>query len=368
MAHHATRQPACANCDYAFLPGEPDEFCPRCGQQNHAVEIGFGHVVEEFLEGIFHFDGKVFRTARLLLFKPGELTRRFLAGHRVPYVPPIRLYVFISFVFFLLLGTRWGHEEREKQTKQKPVIKVDARGGVHLDLGLGADSSKLTPGQKVRLRQNVDSLNRTIAAAFGPESPRAVAALQKARKAKKNRGYTGDSLQSLTDRLPADPTDAQVDSVLRKNGDKPDYFHRLMVRRAARWQNSTHEEVVHQVLRGGSIMLFLLMPLAALLLKGAYFRQHRYYLSHLVFTIHVQCFLFIFLSLLIGLDKLHALPEWLNNLLLLVPGAYFIVALHTFYQQSWRKTVAKSLLLGAAYSCALLLVLLTVGAIGVALF
>ena len=56
-------------------------------------------MVEEFLEGVFHFDGKVFRTAGLLMFKPGQLTKRFLEGPRMPYVPPIRLYVFISFVF-----------------------------------------------------------------------------------------------------------------------------------------------------------------------------------------------------------------------------------------------------------------------------
>ena len=112
MAHQATQPADCANCHYAFVPGEPCEFFPHCGQQNHAVEISFGHVVEEFLEGIFYFDGKVFRTAGLLLFRPGELTRRFLAGQRVLYVPPIRLY-FISFVFFLLLGTVFNHGEEE---------------------------------------------------------------------------------------------------------------------------------------------------------------------------------------------------------------------------------------------------------------
>ena len=223
MAHHATKQAACANCRYAFVPGEPDEFCPNCGQQNHAVEIGFSHVLEEFLEGIFHFDGKVFRTAGLLLFKPGELTRRFLAGHRVPYVPPIRLYVFISFVFFLLLGTQLGHEERGQQAKPKQVVTVDARGGV--ELGLGADSSKLAPGQQAQLRQSVDSVNRAIAAALGPASPRVAGALQKARKAEKTRVQTGISLKSLADHLPSDPTDAQVDSVLRKNGETPDFLH-----------------------------------------------------------------------------------------------------------------------------------------------
>ena len=70
---------------------------------------------------------------------------------------------------------------------------------------------------------------------------------------------------------------------------------------------------------------------AALLQKGPYFWQHRYYISHLVFTIHVQCFLFAFFMLLMVLDWLHALPSWLTTLLPFVPIAYFVVALRTFY-------------------------------------
>lgn len=285
----------------------------------------------------------------------------------MPYVPPIRLYVFISFVFFLLLSTRLGHEEPEARTKAKQLVETGALAG--MKLGLGADSSKLTPKQKVWLRQSPDSLNRAIATALNPTSPGAARGPKKGQRGPgvANVGNSGGSLKTIADHLPANPTDAQVDSVLRKNGDKPDYFHRLVVRRAARWAHSTREEVVHQVLRGGSILLFLLMPLAALLLKGAYFRQHRYYISHLVFTVHVQCFLFILIALLIGLDKLNA-PDWLNNLLSLAPIVYFVVALHTFCQQSWGKTVAKSVLLGVAYSGVLLLVLLLVGAVGVALF
>ena len=133
MAHLATTPAACANCHYAFVPDEPAEFCPRCGQQNHDVNIGFGHVAEEFLEGIFHFDGKVFRTAGLLLFKPGELTRRFLAGHRVPYVPPIRLYVFISFVFFFVLSLQGGHGSgkpmREEVAKSLKEARASGKAG-----------------------------------------------------------------------------------------------------------------------------------------------------------------------------------------------------------------------------------------------
>ncbi|MFD1467436.1 DUF3667 domain-containing protein [Hymenobacter caeli] len=377
MAHHATKQAACANCDYAFVPGEPDEFCPSCGQQNHAVEIGFGHVAEEFLEGIFHFDGKVFSTAKLLLFRPGELTRRFLAGHRVPYVPPIRLYVFISFVFFLLLGTQLGHEdagEAEKRAEPAATKKLATTPD--------SDSISFFQGPKAQrtARKSVDqAITKAFAArvdslAAAPATPGQQKALKAARREQARlvaAARAGGGFQiafAEIKRLPAHPTDAQVDSVVRSKGAVPSLMSRLAVRRTIRWRDSTREEVVHQLLRGGSIMLFLLMPLAALLLKGAYFRQHRYYLGHLIFTVHVQCFLFIFLGLVMGLDKLNALPGWLSNLLLLVPAVYFIVALRTFYQQSWRKTVVKSLLLGVAYSLTALLSLLTVGAIGVALF
>lgn len=323
--------------------------------------------MEEFLEGIFHFDGKVFRTAGLLLFKPGELTRRFLAGQRVPYVPPIRLYVFISFVFFLLLGTVLGHEEKADHAKPHGKAQAALPGG--LALTLNSDSSALVQYRQSGPRTGNAHADSAVAAALDTASAKTNAALRKVRRRKAlPKGIpASNSLVAIVKDLPADPTAAQVDSVLRSQGEKTDFFHRLAVRRAVRWRDSTREEVVHQLTRGGSILLFLLMPLAALLLKGAYFRQHRYYISHLVFTIHVQCFLFIFIALLIGFDKLHA-PEWLGSLLTLVPAGYFVVALHTFYQQGWGKTVTKSLLLGVAYSGVLLLVVLLVGAVGVALF
>lgn len=66
----------------------------------------FRHVLLELLEGFLHFDSKSFRTLSALLFRPGFLTNEFKAGRRSSYVPPIRLYVFVSFVFFLLLT--WG--------------------------------------------------------------------------------------------------------------------------------------------------------------------------------------------------------------------------------------------------------------------
>ena len=98
MSHHPVKLPACPNCGTDLSQGQ--NYCPTCGQQNHDINISFGHVVEETLEGVFHFDSKVWRTFKELLFQPGKLTVDFLAGRRVSFVPPIRLYIFISLVFF----------------------------------------------------------------------------------------------------------------------------------------------------------------------------------------------------------------------------------------------------------------------------
>lgn len=111
-------------------------------------------------------------------------------------------------------------------------------------------------------------------------------------------------------------------------------------------------------------MMFLLMPLAALLLKGAYFRQHRYYLSHLIFTVHLHCFAFIMLLLGSVSVQVPRLNE-LTGLLLLV-AIYFVVALVRFYGQSLRRTLAKAAPLGVSYLLVLgfsMVAMVTVGAL-----
>jgi len=334
MAHHPHKQPACANCHFAFEPGQPDEFCPRCGQQNHAVDISFYHVVEEFLEGVFHFDGKVFNTAKLLLFKPGELTRQFLAGHRVPYVPPIRLYVFISFVFFFLLALQRSHQREDRLPLTERI-------------------------QTIQNSQATDSLQQATQPAMSVTLGANDAAKPAAGSTQK-RKKEGFSLliNYLTKeeqaRLPADITDAQADSVLRSHRQELTFWKRLELKRYVRWRDITIDELVHQGFRGLSLTMFLLMPLAALLLKGCYFRQQGYYLGHLIFTIHVHCFLFLFFSLLLLLGKVPGVKQavvWMWWL----PIPYFGMALHNVYSQSWGKTALKASLLGITYWLVLLL-------------
>lgn len=92
----------CPNCGYTFE--EVNNYCPNCGQENHDLNVPVKHLVEEFLEGTLHYDAKFWVTLKYLMFKPGLLTEKFNIGQRASYVPPFRLYVFISLVSFFMLA------------------------------------------------------------------------------------------------------------------------------------------------------------------------------------------------------------------------------------------------------------------------
>ena len=95
-----TNERSCENCG-AEMSGP---FCGVCGQHERSVIRFFGSVVAQIFDDIFGWDSRAGRTLLPLLFRPGFLTNEYFAGRRVHYVPPIRLYLFVSIIFFLLLS------------------------------------------------------------------------------------------------------------------------------------------------------------------------------------------------------------------------------------------------------------------------
>jgi Protein of unknown function (DUF3667) len=93
---------SCANCGAPFVP-ERRRFCPECGQETRVLPPTLGEFVQQFGGAYFSTEGALWRTLKLLLLKPGELTRQYLAGRRKHYVLPLRLYLSISLVALLLL-------------------------------------------------------------------------------------------------------------------------------------------------------------------------------------------------------------------------------------------------------------------------
>ncbi|MGH8264743.1 MAG: DUF3667 domain-containing protein [Steroidobacteraceae bacterium] len=88
---------SCANCGTQLA----DRYCAHCGQDAH-VKLSIRHFAAEFLEGIFHFDSTFWRTFRPLLFQPGWLTAEYLNGRRKSHAPPVRSYLVLSLLYFLI--------------------------------------------------------------------------------------------------------------------------------------------------------------------------------------------------------------------------------------------------------------------------
>lgn len=98
----------CLNCG-SQLSGR---WCATCGQRAVALRPSLHELLHEAFHELSHFDGKIIRTVKLLLFKPGALTNEFLDGMRVRSVTPIRLYLLCSILFFgamSLVPTRGLH-------------------------------------------------------------------------------------------------------------------------------------------------------------------------------------------------------------------------------------------------------------------
>lgn len=124
MSIHKKRRKVeiCHNC-HTILSLEHN-FCPQCGQENHDLKVPIGHLAFEVFEGFTHFDTKFYNTMQAIFLSPGKITKDFLEGRRGRYVPPIRLYFLISFIFFLGLGN-WVNLSLENGTNFLTKEKAD---------------------------------------------------------------------------------------------------------------------------------------------------------------------------------------------------------------------------------------------------
>jgi Protein of unknown function (DUF3667) len=94
-----THEKNCLNCG-ARLTGP---FCARCGQKSH-VHRSVRGFLQDFLVGLFNFEGKFWHTLPMLVWHPGEMTRRYIAGERARFISPVALYLFTVFAMFAVLN------------------------------------------------------------------------------------------------------------------------------------------------------------------------------------------------------------------------------------------------------------------------
>ncbi len=347
------REKDCLNCG-TIVQGR---YCHTCGQENVVPKETFWHMVTHFFYDITHFDSSFFSTVKILLFKPGFLSREYMNGKRATYLHPIRMYVFTSAVFFLLffsvfstgatfeinLDKPLSTEEIKRliNKKEKQLARDSGNAYLRQQLALLRDSSQIVTPEKL----SVIADDFTISDFSG-----------NAKKFKSAEAY--DSAQAL---LPPSERDGWFKKRISR---KEIEVNRKYSKNPELALKKLGDVVLHRL----PYMLFVSLPLFALLLKFVYIRRKQFYFAdHGVFTIHLYVFSFILLMLVFTLSKLES---WVHSgvinfvIFLLFLGLLFYLykGMKNFYGQGRLKTLLKFLFV-ALFSLLMMLVLFFIFAV-----
>lgn len=340
MNQHLRQDKTCLNCSKIV----EERYCTHCGQENIEIKESFGHLFRHFFEDLTHYDSKFFITIKDLLLKPGFLTKEYLAGRRASYLHPIRMYVFISFVYFLALFTFFnpGHGI-EEQLIEKGALDNRRETAASLQHMLAAASQDADSG-KVR-QAMISEISTRLGLDTLPGVDNTTLILGITHKDL----LTYDSLQRS---LPAGQKDW---------GLKPWIYGRWL-----KTLNHDGELAIPKVIDTTSHitpkMMFVLLPLFALLLKLFYSRKKFYYADHAIFSLHLHSAAFLIFLFLGLVEKIF--PSWgetLGALELLFILVYLAIALRRAYGKSILFSIFATITLGFIY-----LALIVVGWITVA--
>ena len=117
-AGHGAPTALCLNCGTALA----GDFCHACGQAGH-VHRTLASIGHDLLHGVFHFEGKIWRTLPMLVFRPGVLTRRYIAGERARFVSPLAVFLFTVFLLFAVVAALPGWKFPESDLLKGDMIE-----------------------------------------------------------------------------------------------------------------------------------------------------------------------------------------------------------------------------------------------------
>jgi len=120
-----THERNCLNCG-CELSGE---YCSCCGQRAH-VHRTLSAFFHDLLHGVFHFEGKIWRTLPMLVWRPGDLTRRYIEGQRARFISPVALFLFSVFLMFAVVSATGNMNPDLGTTRDLVKIETDAKAEI----------------------------------------------------------------------------------------------------------------------------------------------------------------------------------------------------------------------------------------------
>jgi len=293
---------SCGNCD-AVLTGP---YCAQCGQHAHESARSLAAVLHDGWDLITHLDGRFWATVRTLLSRPGQLTVDYFADRRARHVSPLRLYFVLSIAFFALTAANSN-----------------------------IDSKSATSGHAALTAAEVADLQQELHQAPAP----------------------------VAEHVTATATGADVNLDASDCGKINLHWPWLQGRLRIACQHEIADNGKSAAHAFGSYvpkMMFIFLPLMALIMVPLYRTPRHYYVEHLVFFLHAHAALFL---LLIGDMLLGMLAHWLPLLrgvasvgdfaAACYAGWYVYRAMRSYYGNRRALTLAKLAVVGLAYQISL---------------
>ncbi|KJD32922.1 membrane protein [Tamlana nanhaiensis] len=319
----------CKNCEKVFYSAY--KFCPHCGQQARD-KLTVGVLFANTIQNYFAFDARFFKSFFPLLFKPGFLASKFVAGKRLLYLHPAQMYLFVTIIFFFLFS--FIQRKQVENFDKKFAKKIEAN----------TDKSITYEQLKDSIELKKEMLEDSIAKA---ELKKALLNTQELTNLSEEKidSIAIDATNKTKSPISFSFNEAEIDSLIVKNAsdkeiyksmgmdDDDNWFSKRMYAQALKFYKSR---------RGGSILqaffdtipiaMFFLLPIFAFMLKLFYWKRGLY-AHHLVFSFYFFSFLFATFSIMLAVNFVFLLPTGTNLLIALSTFIYLVIALKYFYKQ-----------------------------------
>ena len=312
----ATESAACANCDTL----RQGAYCYACGQNDRDYRRSLPPMLWDLLSEAFELDGRLVRTIRALLLRPGFLSTEFSANRRASYVSPIRLYLFSSILFFFTLSLT------------SDVRHLDLDSAIQSDLEVSSESIDQSRFRSIIDPDLQDDLDRIL----------------------ERNSLGAEILRGTMDSVNEDADSGKEPGVVGR------FIYNQMIKALA-----DPAGLFGDLFDNVPIALFFLLPVYAGILKLFYVRGGKYYVEHLVFALHLHAFAFVVFTIALFIpDAEEGWRATAEDLLFIGFFVYYFMALKRYYAQGIMKTAVKYFLLVTVYSiciapAALLVLLVT---------
>ncbi|MCX2742485.1 DUF3667 domain-containing protein [Mangrovivirga sp. M17] len=352
------KHPYCLNCNTPLKI--QDNYCPKCGQENTDQNVSVGIILSEFISNAFALDGKLPKSFVPFLFKPGKLTNTYNAGKRNKYFNPVRMYLVLSLFYFFVIGYIGKKVAEDIETQSEKVFnRVSSDDPASLSkidslINLKSRDSVNWEAIKKEIEKDTglklpDSLNK--------EKPNIIKDLKI--DSVENGGW--DTNLDFTEKLYSLAQDESlsieqcIDSLDVNKSEKLTY---ALTYQSIKIIRSDKRYLIGYILKNLPIMMFILLPVFAGMLKLLYIRRNFLYIHHIIHALYLHSFAYLVYGLTLLITVKYDLDAGLAFFSFILVSTYSYISFIRVYKQGWFKTFVKFNILGYFYISFLLIAFL----------